>query len=439
MKIFVEKLGCGKNNIDAELIESKLAEENYKIVVEAEKADIIIVNTCGFIESAKKEAIEYIFKYVDLKEKKPNIKLIVTGCFSQRYSQDLLNDIPEIDGISGVYSYENILDIIKKVNLGKRYIEKITKKPIIKFIPNIKRNRENRFSAELKISDGCNNYCSYCAIPYIRGEYKSKKIEDCIKEAEELASYGVSEIILVGQETTKYGLDLYSKYRLCELIKKISDIDGIKWIRLMYCNLWEINDELLELMKGKNKLLPYIDVPIQNANDRILKLMNRKGNYKEIIEKINYIKKYIPKITIRSTLITGFPGETKEEFEHNVKFLENARLDRVGVFKYSHEYGTKAFEMEDNINNVEKERRFDILMSIQQKICYEKNRDFVGKELDVIVEGKDNGFFIGRSYRDAPEIDGFVIISSDKKIQNGDFVKVNIKDFTEYDLIGELV
>jgi ribosomal protein S12 methylthiotransferase len=299
--------------------------------------------------------------------------------------------------------------------------------------------KKKRTVAELKISDGCNNYCSYCAIPYIRNEYKSKRFEKCIEEASELAENGVSEIILVGQETTKYGVDLYSKYRLCELIHKMSQIDGIKWIRLMYCNLWEISDELLDLMKGKSKLLPYIDVPVQNANDRILKLMNRRGSYKEIISKIEHIKKYVPQITLRSTLITGFPGETEKEFEENVRFIKKAELDRVGVFKYSHEEGTKAFEFNDNITEVEKERRFDILMSTQQEISLKKNSEFLGKVLEVHIDGNDNGFYIGRSYRDAPEIDGVVIVKNEKDIKTGEFVKVCITEFTEYDLIGEKI
>jgi ribosomal protein S12 methylthiotransferase len=439
VRIFIEKLGCGKNNIDAELMESVLQNEGHEIVEIAEDADVIVVNTCGFIESAKKEAIDYIFRYADMKSKRPDIKLIVTGCLSQRYADELAAEIPEIDGISGVYSYQNISGIITRILGGERPVEYEKEKVYIKFNSDIKRMKKKRTVAELKISDGCNNYCSYCAIPYIRGEYKSKRFEKCIEEASELAENGVSEIILVGQETTKYGVDLYSKYRLCELIHKMSQIDGIKWIRLMYCNLWEISDELLDLMKGKSKLLPYIDVPVQNANDRILKLMNRRGSYKEIISKIEHIKKYVPQITLRSTLITGFPGETEKEFEENVRFIKKAELDRVGVFKYSHEEGTKAFEFNDNITEVEKERRFDILMSTQQEISLKKNSEFLGKVLEVHIDGNDNGFYIGRSYRDAPEIDGVIIVKNEKDIKTGEFVKVCITEFTEYDLIGEKI
>ncbi|MFA5479129.1 MAG: 30S ribosomal protein S12 methylthiotransferase RimO [Candidatus Muiribacteriota bacterium] len=441
IKIYIEKLGCAKNNLDAELIESVLVDKKFKIVNNPLKSDVIIINTCTFIESAKKESIDVILEFVKLKMQKPQLKIIVSGCLSQRYSDELIKEIPELDGIIGVYGYEKIYSIIEQVFKGKTNVSDVNSNPRVIYDSNIKRITKTRYTAELKIADGCNNRCSYCVIPDVRGDYQSKRFEKCVEEAYELAQQGVKEIILIAQEITKYGVDLYSRYRLTELIESISEINGIEWIRLMYLSINDVDEKFLNFMKNNKKLLHYVDIPVQNVNSEILKKMNRQGSYDEITEKINEMRETIPDICIRSTLITGFPGETEEIFRENLKWVKTIKIDRLGVFKYSHEENTPAYELDGQIEEEIKDMRVEKLMLAQMEVSREINQKFIENEMNVLVEGFENNVYVGRTYRDAPEIDGYVFIENIKPENNikiGDIIKVKITSSGDYDLYGEL-
>ncbi|MGM0608474.1 MAG: 30S ribosomal protein S12 methylthiotransferase RimO [Candidatus Muiribacteriota bacterium] len=438
IKVFVQKLGCSKNDIDAEHVEYALEQKKFKITDNASEADIVIVNTCCFIESAKKESIQAILEHVKSKIIKKSLKIIVTGCLAQRYADDISYEIPEIDGLIGVYPADKIINVIEEVFKSEKQIKKVSDKPSVNFNSNLKRLNRKRFWAELKIADGCNNFCSYCIIPYIRGKYKSRSLKKCAQEAFELSLTGVKEIILIAQETTKYGVDLYSDYKLTQLLENISKIEKIKWIRIMYASIWDINEKIINLMKSNKKILPYFDIPLQNVNRDILKKMNRRGSEKEIVEKINWIRSQIPEICIRTTLITGFPGETEEIFNQNIEFLKKMKLDRVGVFKYSSEEGTKASELSNKLSDGIIQNRHEELMLTQLHISNSINKKFIKKTMEVLVEGFENDLYVGRSYRDAPEVDGFVFFEG-KNIKIGDFVQVKITDCNDYDLYGEQI
>ncbi len=438
IKYFIESLGCAKNRIDAELMSSVLESRGFREAESPEHTDIAIINTCGFIDDAKKEAIDVILEYASLKKKRPAMRLIVTGCLAQRYPGDLYTEIPEIDVVSGVYSYNTIGSLLERLFHKEGRILDVQDKPRIIYDSAIKRNKRS-FSAELKIADGCNNYCSYCVIPYVRGEFHSKRMESVIEEAGELASTGTKEIILVAQETTKYGIDLYSSYRLPELIQKISDIPGIEWIRVMYLNMWDINDELIDLFNRNRKLLRYVDIPIQNINDSILKAMNRRGGRGEISSKIDELRERIPDICIRSTLITGFPGEDEAVFRENLDFIRDKKIDRLGIFMYSDEEGTKAYELPGKIDEDIMQERYDILMSEQAEISGEINSSFVDMVLTTLVEGKDGDVYIGRTYRDAPDTDGYIFFESPEDLLPGDMVEVKVTGASEYDLSGVMI
>ncbi|MCX7904379.1 MAG: 30S ribosomal protein S12 methylthiotransferase RimO [Caloramator sp.] len=430
-------LGCDKNRIDAEVMLSLLSKNGYNITNREEDADVIIVNTCGFIESAKMESIETILEMAQNKEGRCK-SIIVTGCMAQRYKDELLKEMPEIDAVVGVGSYRDICNIVDRTLKGEKGIIKTDS---IDYNLDLEERILTTPShyAYLKIAEGCNNNCSYCIIPKLRGRFRSKKIEHILSEAKLLAENGVKELILVAQDTTLYGTDLYGKKMISELLLELEKIDGIEWIRLMYCYPEEITDELIETIKNSKKILHYFDIPLQHICNRILKRMNRRTTKEQIINLITKIRKSIPDAIIRTSIIVGFPGETEEDFNELKEFLDKYKLDRVGIFTYSPEENTPAFYMKDQVDEDVKEERKDILMKNQAHISAIKNQELVGKILDVIIDGVNkNGLFYGRTYGDAPEIDQNVFVKG-INLNKGDIVKVKINKSYTYDLMGEVV
>lgn len=434
LKIGLINLGCDKNRIDSEIMLANL-NKDFEIVTDPKSADIIVINTCGFIEASKQESIDTILEMAQYKQKYNCKILVATGCLTQRYGKELMELMPEIDIMLGVNNYtsltESILNFISKkektclcsysssnINEGERILT------------------TGNYYAYLRIAEGCNNYCTYCVIPKIRGNYRSRKIEDICEEAEKLCSHGVREIILVAQDTTKYGIDLYHKKMLPELIKKLSYIENLKWIRILYCYPEDITDELIMEMKTNNKVCKYIDIPIQHISNNILKRMRRKGTKDLIYTNIKKLRNDIPDICIRTSIIVGFPGETDEDFEELKSFIEEIKFDKLGVFKYSREEGTPAAEMENQIPEDIKAEREKILMLLQQKISKSLNDKKKDRVYDVLVEGKENDVWFGRSYEMSPAIDGQVFFKSDKVYKLGQMVKVKINEAFEYDLMG---
>ena len=432
-KVFIDTLGCPKNFNDSEFAAGILEENGYEIINSPEEADIIMVNTCGFINDAKKESIEHIFEMSE--RRKDGGKLVVSGCLSQRYSEELSKEIPEADCIIGVNQYSNLPEILSDIDNNHvaanscdlDYLEK-----------TVRKLSDNPYTATLKIAEGCNNTCTYCIIPVIRGKFRSKKMEDIIAEAMELANAGCKELILIAQDVTYYGKDLYGKFALPELLRKLCKIDGIEWIRLMYCYDERITDELIQVMAEEEKICKYIDIPLQHASDNILKSMRRQTTRKSIKETLAKLKAAMPDIHVRTTLIVGFPGETEEDYDQLLELVESERFSRLGVFKYSQEENTVAAEMENQIDEDIKQIRFDGVMRRQMLISSELNQEKIGMVFDVIVDGMDeDGSFIGRTRFDAPEIDNSVIFTSKNKLQPGDIVKVKINDAFDYDIVGE--
>ncbi|MDD4779581.1 MAG: 30S ribosomal protein S12 methylthiotransferase RimO [Tissierellia bacterium] len=440
-KIYVESLGCSKNLVDSENMIGILSKKGYKVTEYADKADYIIINTCSFINEAKEESVNTILSAAAIKNERHGKKsrIIVTGCLAQRYSEDLKKEIPEIDIIIGTSSFEKIDELIGQyerensvvcdTNMDNEIHEDLPRHILT---PN--------YYSYLKIAEGCDNNCTYCVIPQLRGKYKSRKIENIVDEVKDLASKGVKEIIVIAQDTSKYGVDLYGEKKLHEVIKRISEIEGIKWIRIHYLYPEDIYDELINEFKTNEKLVKYFDIPLQHINDRILKRMNRNTNKKQIIDLIIKIRNEVDGAIIRTSLITGFPGETDEEHEELKKFLEDYKLDRVGIFKYSREENTPAYKLPDQIDDEIKNSRHDELMEIQMSISYENNYKNVGKIFDVLIEEKDvENIYVGRTYMDSVEIDGCVYVTSDEELVIGNFYKVKINDALEYDLIGDVV
>lgn len=432
-KVFIDTLGCPKNFNDSEFAAGILEENGYEIINSPEDADIIMVNTCGFINDAKKESIEHIFEMSE--RRKDGGKLVVSGCLSQRYSEELSKEIPEADCIIGVNQYSNLPEILSDIDNNHvaanscdlDYLEK-----------TVRKLSDNPYTATLKIAEGCNNTCTYCIIPVIRGKFRSKKMEDIIAEATELANAGCKELILIAQDVTYYGKDLYGKFALPELLRKLCKIDGIEWIRLMYCYDERITDELIQVMAEEEKICKYIDIPLQHASDNILKSMRRQTTRKSIKETLAKLKTAMPDIHVRTTLIVGFPGETEEDYDQLLELVESERFSRLGVFKYSQEENTVAAEMENQIDEDIKQIRFDGVMRRQMLISSELNQEKIGMIFDVIVDSMDeDGSFIGRTRFDAPEIDNSVIFTSKNKLQPGDIVKVKINDAFDYDIVGE--
>ncbi len=435
MKVYMETLGCPKNFNDTQVAKGIMSQNGIEIVDDIESADVMIVNTCGFINDAKKESIARIFELAEYKG--TDKKLIVSGCLSERYSEELFGEMPEADAFIGVNEYEKLPQILESLVLNGERQNAVTgcACDTLGVMPRIL--PENPYTATVKIAEGCNNRCAYCIIPQIRGPYRSKKKEDVIEEAKWLAERGCKELILIAQDVTLYGTDIYKKPALPELLRDLCKIDGIEWIRLMYCYEDRITDELIEVMKTEPKICHYIDIPVQHSSDNVLKAMNRRSTRRSITETIEKLKKAIPDIHIRTTLITGFPGETEEDFEDLLTFVEEMKFARLGVFAYSREENTPAGEMEDQIPQEIKEQRQDAIMRRQLDISLESNREKIGETLDVIVEEKDeDGSYIGRTQYDAPEIDNSVIFTSDKELKPGNIVKVLIRDAFDYDLTG---
>jgi ribosomal protein S12 methylthiotransferase len=421
-KIHILTLGCPKNLVDSEILMSKL-KNKFQIVEKPEKADLVVVNTCGFIDSAKQESIEKIFEMVELKEKGKVESVYVMGCLSERYKNELEKEIPEVDKFFGVEKFEEILNTL---GVPDRY-ELLGERELL----------TPKHYAYLKISEGCDNPCSFCAIPLIRGKHISRPIEEIIKEAKKLAWKGVKEIIIIAQDTTYYGLDIYGKRKLPELLNRLSEIDGIEWIRLMYTFPAKFPTEVLDIMAQNPKICKYIDIPIQHISDKILKSMRRGITKRKTIELLEKIRETVPEVAIRTSLIVGYPGETEKEFEELLDFVYTFKFDRLGVFTYSQEEGTKAFELGDPVSPEEKERRMALIMNAQRDIIVEKNEKMIGRKIKVLIDRKERDFYIGRTQWDAPEIDIEVLVEG-SGIKIGNFYEVEIYDIFEYDLIGKV-
>ncbi len=437
-KIGMVSLGCPKNLVDSEIMLGLLKKKDYEIVNRQDEADIIIVNTCGFIESAKQESINTIIEMGQ--NKKKNCKLlIVTGCLAERYRHQIMEEIPEVDAVLGTGSYSEIADVVDRAFSGEKK-EAYGGLSDVCYLENDRILSTGNAYAYLKIAEGCDNRCTYCIIPSLRGPFRSRKLEDLVREAEGLAEKGVKELILIAQDTTRYGIDLYKERKLPELIEKISAIDGIQWIRLLYCYPEEIDDRLLTVVAQNPKVCKYLDIPIQHASNKILKAMGRRGNSKDISALLDEIRSQILGIILRTSLIVGFPGEDEKDFESLYEFVKKYRFDRLGVFMYSKEEDTPAAKMKPQITKKLKKQRYDRLMKMQQLISFEKNKERLGKEYTVLAEGvADDGiFYYGRSYQEAPDIDGLIYFTSLEPVQIGEFVTVRILTNEKYDLVGEV-
>lgn len=447
MKIGVVSLGCPKNLVDSETMLGLIHEENYEITNDPSEAEIIIVNTCGFIESAKEESINTILQMAEYKKSGSCKYIIVTGCLSQRYAEELFNELPEADAIAGVEVYDEIGSIIKRVMKGERFIMLERSKPDViytskeTFLPRILTTPS--YTAYLKIAEGCDNCCSYCAIPKIRGPYRSKPMEQVLKEAKALAANGVKELIVVAQDTTRYGEDLPGgKLLLADLLKELNKIESLKWIRVMYCYPNNFTDELIETFASLDKVCKYVDLPLQHASNRLLASMNRYDTREEVETLLAKLRKRIPGIVIRTTFIVGFPGETDADFEELKEFMEQQCFENAGVFAYSQEEGTVAGAMPNQIPDEIKQERYHELMALQAQISEEIHKDTEGQTLEVLVEGIEedgSGLHYGRSYREAPDIDGLVFIENPGDIKPGCFVKVNILQGFTYESVGERI
>lgn len=432
-------LGCPKNQVDAERMLALMDEAGHSIVDYVDGCDVVIINTCGFIDDAKREAIENILDTVELKNEGIVKKIIVTGCLAQRHKEEIAKEIPEVDAVIGIGANGDILKVIDDVMSADEVIESFPPQSELPLDGQRILTTPEHW-AYLKIADGCSNRCTYCTIPSIRGDMRSRKMENIIDEAKQLAEVGVKELIVIAQDTTSYGLDIYGELKLPELLDKLCEIDGIEWIRLLYCYPDKITDELIATIRDQEKIANYIDLPLQHANDRILKAMNRRGTADEIRNTIEKLRAEIPDVVIRTTFITGFPGEDEEAFEDLAAFVNEMEFDKLGCFSFSPQEGTPAFDMPDQVDDDVKVRRGEIIMQDQLAITEEKNSEKTGKIYKTIVEEYDSysDSYIGRTYMDAPEIDSVVKFTSSKDLEIGDFVDVMIFDFDEYDLIGEV-
>ncbi|MBU5437646.1 30S ribosomal protein S12 methylthiotransferase RimO [Tissierella sp. MSJ-40] len=434
-KVSIVTLGCSKNEIDSELMTSLLKGSDYEIVSNLEEAEIIIVNTCGFIDMAKEESIETIWEMTKYKEEGDCKYLILSGCLAERYSKELMEEIEEVDGIIGTGNVKEIVNVIKKLEK-----EKITKvgNVDVDYLEEVKRINFSK-TAYVKISEGCNNFCTYCIIPKLRGKYRSRKIEDIVREVEYLVSNGVEEIILIGQNTSDYGIDLYNRYNLNELLDRLNLVEDLKWIRILYLYPDNFSNELISAIRDNDKVLKYVDIPLQHINNEILKRMNRKTSKEDIVLLIKRLREEIPEIVIRTTFIVGFPGETEEEFKELYDFVSQVKFDRLGVFTYSQEEDTPAYKLPNQIEEYIKIQRRDKIMEIQKDISEDLMSKNVGELYEVLIEEEvGDNVYIGRSYMDSPEIDGVVYVTANNKLELGSFVKVKITDYLEYDLIGEM-
>ena len=450
-------LGCDKNLVDSEKMLGLLKEAGYRVAQEESEADAIVVNTCCFIHDAKEESVETILEMAEWKKKGRLKALIVTGCMEQRYQDEIQQEIPEVDAVIGTTGYTEIVPILDEIlaeaeaSQKEAAVEEPKEKSFVNCSPSIdllpasladKRVvTTGGYTAYLKIAEGCNKRCTYCIIPYIRGHYRSFPMEDLLEEARKLAEGGVKELILIAQETTVYGMDCYGRKALPELLTKLCEIEGIEWIRILYCYPEEITDELIAVMKKEKKICHYLDIPIQHSEDTILKRMGRRTNRAELVSLVEKLRKEIPDIVLRTTLITGFPGETEEEFKNMVDFVDSMEFDRLGVFPYSAEEGTKAAEMDGQITEEVKESRRDEIMALQQEISADKAASRIDDEMSVLIEGYlyEDDIYIGRTYMDAPKVDGNVFVRAEEELISGDIVPVRITGANEYDLMGDVI
>lgn len=443
-KIAFISLGCDKNTVDSEIMIQLLAEKGYEIVKEDDQAEVIVVNTCGFIQDAKEESINTLIEMGQYKESGKLKALVATGCLAERYADQIFEELPEVDAVVGTGSYEKIVDVVEELIHGGRGIRAqedagqrdLGYRKRVLTTPG--------YYGYVKIAEGCDNRCTYCVIPKLRGPFRSRKEEDILREVRDMAEEGVKELMIVAQDITKYGKDLDGVSRLPELLKKIAQVDGIHWIRLLYCYPEDITPELIQVIAEEPKIVHYVDMPIQHCSDGVLKRMGRHHTKQQLLDVIQALRKAVPDIALRTTLITGFPGETEEDFQEMREFIQKVRFDRLGVFAYSQEEDTPAARMPDQIPEEEKERRKDILMELQQRISSEKSQEMVGESLEVIIEGQIPGeeeeegakVYSARTYRDAPDIDGFLFLSSSQEYLSGDFVQAQVVGAYEYDLMG---
>ena len=440
MNILFISLGCDKNLVDSEVMLGLLDKKGYQIVDSEEDADIIVVNTCCFIHDAKEESIQTILEMAEYKKEGKLKALIVTGCLAQRYQKEIIDEIPEVDAVLGTTSYDHIVEAVEEALAGNGHVVLED----VDALPDVKEKRlvtTGGHYAYMKIAEGCDKHCTYCIIPKLRGNYRSVPMEKLLAEAKDLADQGVKELILVAQETTVYGKDLYGEKSLHKLLRELCKISGIQWIRILYCYPEEIYDELIQTIKEENKVCHYLDLPIQHASDAVLKRMGRRTSKAQLVEIIEKLRKEIPDISLRTTLITGFPGETQEQHEELKDFVDEMEFDRLGVFTYSPEEDTPAATMTEQIPEEVKEDRQAELMELQQEIAFDLAEDMVGREVLVMIEGKvaDENAYVGRTYKDAPNVDGLIFINTDEELMSGDFARVRVTGALEYDLIGELI
>ena len=440
MNILFISLGCDKNLVDSEVMLGLLDKKGYQIVDSEEDADIIVVNTCCFIHDAKEESIQTILEMAEYKKEGKLKALIVTGCLAQRYQQEIIDEIPEVDAVLGTTSYDHIVEAVEEALAGNGHVVLED----VDALPDVKEKRlvtTGGHYAYMKIAEGCDKHCTYCIIPKLRGNYRSVPMEKLLAEAKDLADQGVKELILVAQETTVYGKDIYGEKSLHKLLRELCKIAGIQWIRILYCYPEEIYDELIQTIKEEKKVCHYLDLPIQHASDAVLKRMGRRTSKAQLVEIIEKLRKEIPDISLRTTLITGFPGETQEQHEELKDFVDEMEFDRLGVFTYSPEEDTPAATMTGQIPEEVKEERQAELMELQQEIAFDLAEDMVGREVLVMIEGKvaDENAYVGRTYKDAPNVDGLIFINTDEELMSGDFARVRVTGALEYDLIGELI
>lgn len=440
MNVLFISLGCDKNLVDSEVMLGLLAKEGYQMTDDEQEADVIVINTCCFIHDAKEESIQTILEMAQYKEEGRLKALIVTGCLAQRYQQEILDEIPEVDAVLGTTAYTEIVKMIGEALEGNGHVRTDDLDALPLTDPHRIVTTGGHY-AYLKIAEGCDKHCTYCIIPKLRGNFRSVPMERLLKEAEDLAGQGVKELILVAQETTLYGKDLYGEKSLHRLLRELCRIDGIRWIRILYCYPEEIDDNLIQVMKEEKKICNYLDLPIQHASDSILKRMGRRTSKAQLTEVIGKLRKEIPDICLRTTLITGFPGETKEQHEELKEFVDEMEFDRLGVFTYSPEEDTPAAEMPDQIPEEIKEERQAELMELQQEIAFDQAEDMIGTEVLVMIEGKvaDENAYVGRTYKDAPNVDGLIFVNTEEELMSGDFARVRVTGALEYDLIGELI
>lgn len=440
-KVGMVSLGCAKNQVDGEVLMASLRDGGFVPVDDAAMADIAIVNTCGFIESAKRESIEEILELATLKKEGKIKKLVVTGCLGERYQQEMHKELPEVDAVIGIGANGEIAELLTKMMEKDQYVESFPEKDKMPLCGGRVLTTPSYF-AYVKIAEGCDNRCSYCAIPLIRGGYRSRTMESIEEECRALVADGAKELILIAQDTSRYGIDLYGEYSLAKLMERLCKIDGLHWLRVLYCYPDSITDELLEVMAREEKIVPYIDLPLQHASGKILKAMNRRGDRQSLTALMKKIRETVPGVVLRTTLIAGFPGETEEDFTELAEFVKDVKFERMGCFAYSQEEGTAAAELPDQVEDETKERRAEILMDDQMNIMDTQGQELIGQTLEVLVEGFDRyaECWFGRSYRDAPDIDGKVFFTTGgKRPRLGSFVKVEITDCMDADLTGELV